>query len=85
MRKMSSVKDQTRAKPYGRYETYDLKNTTDINDLSKKFSSINLNDLYEFNQVQKSTQQNIGMQMEIEPDHRPETYQNQIIRKIYSN
>ncbi len=48
------VKDQTRPKPYGRHETYDLKNANDINDLSKKFSSINLNDQYESN-AQKST------------------------------
>ncbi len=45
----------------------------DINDLSKKFSSINFNDRYE-SYAQKSTQQKNGMQMEIKPDLHPETF-----------
>jgi hypothetical protein len=72
MRKMSSVKDQTRPKPNGRHETHDLKNEKDTNNLSKKFSSINLNDQYESN-AQKSNQKN-GMQMEIKPDLHPEIF-----------
>ncbi len=79
MRKMSSVKDQTRPKPYDRLETYDLKHANDINDLSKKFSSLNLNDRYE-SYAQKSTQLKNGMQMEIKVLH-PEFFHNPNHRK----